>query len=995
MKRRRTLWMTVMLLFLTGYSGIAAGQTLYEESFDDVSLWSGGSAGSYTYKSFIQPGAPDEDLFEADVAIRESTNAISGYAWRLKNSDNPTWTYRCWETVVEFSVHLATWNVSTPMSVTVSYSLDGGSSYTLLDSFDETWWSGQGYGDKDYREFSSGTLNVTPVIGSQLLIRIGTDGNERLLIDDFQLFYGTGNPAVEDPLSFTATASNAYQIELTFAPNDANDDVVIAFNENGTFESPAGIPPSPGALFAGGTLLYQGTASPQDHSGLSPGQTVHYKAWSYNGTEYSQGLTNQATTPMPSITPNAWINEIHYDNEGGDVNEFVEILVEDATVMTLEALSVFLYNGSAGTVYAQISAEQLEQGISLNGFTIYTWTYSGIQNGAPEGMALAYNGNLIDGQFLSYEGTFTASEGPASGLVSVDIGVEEPASTPVGYSLQLSGSGVLYSQFMWQPPAGETPGELNLNQELGMVTQWTGVVNSDWHQADNWTNEVPSDETEAWIPGPDQTGVYPSISSYAEAAKLWISSGAELEIAPTGALTVSGMLTNNGSLVIRSDESGSGSLIAAGDPTATIEQYIGPDSWHYISSPVHPVFSDVFEGLYLMEWSEPDESWIFIEELGVPLNTGLAGYGVWAEDATLVSFTGDINNGPYTIPVYNTEGTSTPENDPSGYNLVGNPYASALDWDVEDGSGWTRTSTQVANAVYYWNGINYASYVKDGPNPGPNGGTNVIPPHQGFFIKCLSTEGGSLAVDNGAQIHGNQNFYKSSKNNNSFLRIRIATDTLSDEVIVHLHENATFQYDGAYDAGHLSGCDIAPQIYARTPQGLKLAIHSIPPVESSVVIPLGFAGGSASDIHEISLEEMNGFEEIPIYLEDLNTNTIIEFQEGVTYKFFASPGVYDNRIKLHFYSDDITEQQNLQKINSLRAFSKGSSIVLHSDEPVEGRLQLFDTSGKRILSERFTETRERIFTTEGLYGIYFARIVTRSGVWTGKFFLTGGVDSSW
>jgi hypothetical protein len=85
----------------------------------------------------------------------------------------------------------------------------------------------------------------------------------------------------------------------------------------------------------------------------------------------------------------------------------------------------------------------------------------------------------------------------------------------------------------------------------------------------------------------------------------------------------------------------------------------------------------------------------------------------------------------------------------------------------------------------------------------------------------------------------------------------------------------------------------------------------------------------------------------------------------------------------------------MEKGNSLRVLSSSSSIVLQSDEPVGGHFQLFDASGRLVYSERFSETKERIFTTDGLYGIYFARIVTRLGVWTGKFFLIEGVGSSW
>lgn len=101
---------------------------------------------------------------------------------------------------------------------------------------------------------------------------------------------------VDPPASFAASAISESAIELTFTPNNATDDVVIVHNKTGNFQDPSGPPPSKDSDFAGGTLLYVGTASPQTHSGLNPEETIYYKAWSYDGASYSSGLTANATT---------------------------------------------------------------------------------------------------------------------------------------------------------------------------------------------------------------------------------------------------------------------------------------------------------------------------------------------------------------------------------------------------------------------------------------------------------------------------------------------------------------------------------------------------------------------------------------------------------------------------------------------------------------------------------------------------------------------------
>jgi hypothetical protein len=46
---------------------------------------------------------------------------------------------------------------------------------------------------------------------------------------------------------------------------------------------------------------------------------------------------------------------------------------------------------------------------------------------------------------LSYEGSFTATNGPANGMTSTDIGIAEESNAAVGSSLQLIGAGFTYS----------------------------------------------------------------------------------------------------------------------------------------------------------------------------------------------------------------------------------------------------------------------------------------------------------------------------------------------------------------------------------------------------------------------------------------------------------------------------------------------------------------------------------------------------------------------
>jgi hypothetical protein len=99
---------------------------------------------------------------------------------------------------------------------------------------------------------------------------------------------------------------------------------------------------------------------------------------------------------------------------------------------------------------------------------------TGIQNGAPDGMALVDNlGDVV--QFLSYEGSFTADAGVAQGMTSTDIGVAETAAMPAGYSLQLVGDGREYVDFSWGArPFENTFGTINNGQTFSLVTNNSG-----------------------------------------------------------------------------------------------------------------------------------------------------------------------------------------------------------------------------------------------------------------------------------------------------------------------------------------------------------------------------------------------------------------------------------------------------------------------------------------------------------------------------------------
>ncbi|MGC8203478.1 ExeM/NucH family extracellular endonuclease [Aliiroseovarius sp. PTFE2010] len=167
-------------------------------------------------------------------------------------------------------------------------------------------------------------------------------------------------------------------------------------------------------------------------------------------TDFSDEATYSPTVAEVALVADARLNEIHYDNAGADVGEFVEVRVNAGA--DVSGLSVALYNGSNGADYDSAALSTME--MTTDGtFDYYVWSPSSIQNGAPDGFALIEAGTVVE--FLSYEGTMTATSGAAAGMTSTDIGVAETSSTDLGQSLWRDADGV------WQGPADETPGEAN------------------------------------------------------------------------------------------------------------------------------------------------------------------------------------------------------------------------------------------------------------------------------------------------------------------------------------------------------------------------------------------------------------------------------------------------------------------------------------------------------------------------------------------------------
>lgn len=115
---------------------------------------------------------------------------------------------------------------------------------------------------------------------------------------------------IADPTNVTASAASTSQIDLAWLRNNAQDNVMIAYNTTNTFGTPTdGTSYSAGnAIPGGGTVIYNGSGTSFSHASLSANTSYYYKVWSAGtydaqSVAYSPGVTGNAKTALVIANP--------------------------------------------------------------------------------------------------------------------------------------------------------------------------------------------------------------------------------------------------------------------------------------------------------------------------------------------------------------------------------------------------------------------------------------------------------------------------------------------------------------------------------------------------------------------------------------------------------------------------------------------------------------------------------------------------------------------
>jgi DNA/RNA endonuclease G (NUC1)/polyhydroxyalkanoate synthesis regulator phasin len=212
--------------------------------------------------------------------------------------------------------------------------------------------------------------------------------------------------------------------------------------------------------------LVSTTGNSATFRGLQPGGPVAITvtATSNAVTKTADPSPTLTVTGVATIVPSTtFVSEIHYDNTGTDAGEAMEI--EGAAGSSLDGWSLVMYNGTTGSatlgVYATVPLSGLIPATcGTRGVVVVPFPVNGIQNGDADGWALINALGQVT-ELKSYEGTFTATGGPAAGLTSTAIEADESTAPVVGRSVQRAGNGV------WFGPRTNTFGACNPALPLG------------------------------------------------------------------------------------------------------------------------------------------------------------------------------------------------------------------------------------------------------------------------------------------------------------------------------------------------------------------------------------------------------------------------------------------------------------------------------------------------------------------------------------------------
>lgn len=330
-----------------------------------------------------------------------------------------------------------------------------------------------------------------------------------------------------------------------------------------------------------------------------------------------------------------------------------------------------------------------------------------------------------------------------------------------------------------------------------------------------------------------------------------------------------------------------------------------------------------------------------------------------------VTFNGIPNNGEIRFSVAEDQ-----------FNLIGNPYPSALDAELFMTNPnnasiiygalyfWTH-NTPITNNIYTSNdyaafnitgGTGTAKGAASSGGPIPNG---KIAAGQSFFIG--SNMGipvtSAFVFENNMRVEGNNSqFFKHSKTkkeatiekNRLWLNLTNSQGAFK-QLLVGYITGATNDWDNLYDGPSFDGQSYVDFYSINKGQNLTIQGRALPFQEIDEV-PLGYRSTIVGNF-DIGIDSRDGLmTHQEIWLEDKKTNTIHDLSKG-KYTFTAINGIENDRFVLKYTNKTLGTEEILLDPNSLLVSVKNKKITLFSSKEVLEKVQVFDLLGRLVYSK--------------------------------------------
>ncbi len=519
---------------------------------------------------------------------------------------------------------------------------------------------------------------------------------------------------------------------------------------------------------------------------------------------------------------------------------------------------------------------------------------------------------------------------------------------------------------------------------------WHGSSSTDWNTAANWTsNSVPTSSDNIWIPSApsNQPHVTSNPATPAECGGITVQSGATLTIEEGKALTASGDTDNEGTILIEADATGIGSFIDNGTITGSgsfqMEQYLTgsgggtPDGlFWYVSSPVASATSNVYNAAGTDKlWSEDETttSYPAITNNATPLAVAEGYVARLGSNSTLTFSGGAFNTGDVSASGLTRTGT-TEQN--RGYNLVGNPYPSTVDWDD---LGRTNLETTMWYRTHNGSTMLFDTYNATGMvGTNNNGGGTVdgtIPPTQAFWVR-VDTDGntGQLDFENADRSHGTLTSIYKTESEEGNIRLTLSDGNVGDEQIILFNPAAQDGFDD-YDS-HKFWASNVPQLYSNVNED-TLTINGLYSPQTNPTVPLGLKIPSQGD-YTLDATSIT-FTETPVHLEDTYLNVFQDLNSNPIYAFTSMEGNISDRFILHFSA--ITGVDEAE--SDILIYSSADQIHINRAEATQATVTVLDLSGKTILTENIN-TQSATVQLNAPMGIYLVRVETENQTTTKK-----------